>query len=114
MSTQSRAGKVALITEITGQDGAYLAELLLDKGYAVHGIKRRASSFNTDRIDHLYRDPHDQDHSEDQAGDEQLVEREAVLGALFHATHYTWWGPQALRHPTNGVIGPTSGATGSP
>lgn len=51
--------KVALITGITGQDGAYLAELLLEKGYAVHGIKRRASSFNTDRIDHLYRDPHE-------------------------------------------------------
>ena len=48
----------ALITGITGQDGAYLAELLLSKGYEVHGIKRRASSFNTDRIDHLYQDPH--------------------------------------------------------
>jgi len=51
--------KKALITGITGQDGAYLAELLLGKGYEVHGIKRRASSFNTDRIDHLYRDPHE-------------------------------------------------------
>jgi len=51
--------KVALITGITGQDGAYLAEFLLDRGYEVHGIKRRASSFNTDRIDHLYQDPHD-------------------------------------------------------
>jgi len=51
--------KVALITGITGQDGAYLAELLLKKGYEVHGIKRRASLFNTQRIDHLYRDPHD-------------------------------------------------------
>jgi GDPmannose 4,6-dehydratase len=50
--------KRALITGITGQDGAYLAELLLEKGYEVHGIKRRASSFNTDRIDHLYEDPH--------------------------------------------------------
>ena len=50
--------KVALISGITGQDGAYLAELLLDKGYDVHGIKRRASLFNTDRIDHLYQDPH--------------------------------------------------------
>ena len=50
--------KVALITGITGQDGSYLAELLLKKGYEVHGIKRRASSFNTDRIDHLYQDPH--------------------------------------------------------
>ena len=51
--------KVALITGITGQDGSYLAELLLDKGYRVHGIKRRSSLFNTDRIDHLYQDPHD-------------------------------------------------------
>jgi GDPmannose 4,6-dehydratase len=50
--------KVALITGVTGQDGSYLAELLLKKGYEVHGIKRRASSFNTDRIDHLYQDPH--------------------------------------------------------
>ena len=50
--------KVALVTGITGQDGAYLAEFLLKKGYAVHGIKRRASLFNTDRIDHLYQDPH--------------------------------------------------------
>lgn len=51
--------KTALITGITGQDGAYLAELLLEKGYMVHGIKRRSSLFNTDRIDHLYQDPHD-------------------------------------------------------
>src|SRR5687767_4941530 len=50
--------KVALITGVTGQDGAYLAEFLLKKGYAVHGIKRRTSLFNTDRIDHLYQDPH--------------------------------------------------------
>jgi len=54
-------GRVALITGITGQDGSYLAELLLEKGYVVHGIKRRASSFNTDRIDHLYQDPHERD-----------------------------------------------------
>jgi GDPmannose 4,6-dehydratase len=53
--------KTALITGITGQDGSYLTELLLEKGYVVHGIKRRASSFNTDRIDHLYQDPHEQD-----------------------------------------------------
>jgi GDPmannose 4,6-dehydratase len=53
--------KKALITGITGQDGAYLAELLLDKGYEVHGIKRRASLFNTDRVDHLYKDPHEKD-----------------------------------------------------
>jgi GDPmannose 4,6-dehydratase len=53
--------KRALITGITGQDGAYLAEFLLSKGYLVHGIKRRASLFNTDRIDHLYQDPHEED-----------------------------------------------------
>lgn len=53
--------KRALITGVTGQDGAYLTELLLEKGYEVHGIKRRASLFNTDRIDHLYQDPHDDD-----------------------------------------------------
>lgn len=53
--------KKALVTGITGQDGAYLAELLLSKGYEVHGIKRRSSLFNTDRIDHLYQDPHEED-----------------------------------------------------
>ncbi|WP_337658940.1 GDP-mannose 4,6-dehydratase [Sphingorhabdus sp. Alg231-15] len=53
--------KTALITGITGQDGAYLAELLLSKGYEVHGVKRRSSSFNTGRIDHLYQDPHESD-----------------------------------------------------
>jgi len=56
---QSTAGKKALITGITGQDGSYLAEFLLGKGYDVHGVVRRSSSFNTDRIGHLYRDPHD-------------------------------------------------------
>ena len=50
--------KVALITGVTGQDGSYLAEFLLEKGYEVHGIKRRASSFNTERVDHIYQDPH--------------------------------------------------------
>jgi GDPmannose 4,6-dehydratase len=55
----TNTNKVALITGITGQDGAYLAEFLLKKGYTVHGIKRRSSLFNTDRIDHLYQDPHD-------------------------------------------------------
>ena len=53
-----KSSKVALISGITGQDGSYLAEFLLDKGYTVHGIKRRASSFNTDRIDHIFQDPH--------------------------------------------------------
>ena len=56
-----RMSKTAFITGITGQDGAYLAEFLLDKGYIVHGIKRRASSFNTQRVDHLYTDPHEGD-----------------------------------------------------
>jgi len=55
-----KKNKIALITGVTGQDGSYLAEFLLDKGYIVHGIKRRASYFNTARIDHLYRDPHDE------------------------------------------------------
>ncbi|WP_156455344.1 GDP-mannose 4,6-dehydratase, partial [Sphingomonas sp. CCH5-D11] len=53
--------KVALITGVTGQDGSYLAELLLAKGYQVHGVKRRSSSFNTGRIEHIYQDPHDED-----------------------------------------------------
>jgi GDPmannose 4,6-dehydratase len=56
---ENQSMKKALITGITGQDGAYLAEFLLEKGYVVHGIKRRASLFNTDRIDHLYQDPHE-------------------------------------------------------
>src|SRR6202163_1879952 len=51
--------KVALITGVTGQDGAYLSEFLLDKGYTVHGLKRRSSSFNTGRLEHLYQDPHE-------------------------------------------------------
>src|ERR1700716_3139566 len=59
MMAQS-SGKVALISGATGQDGAYLAELLLSKGYVVHGIKRRSSSFNTERLDHLIHDPHEQ------------------------------------------------------
>lgn len=58
--TQGSAGKVALVTGVTGQDGAYLSELLLSKGYTVHGLKRRSSSFNTSRIEHLYQDPHEQ------------------------------------------------------
>jgi GDPmannose 4,6-dehydratase len=55
------SAKVALITGVTGQDGSYLAEFLLDKGYVVHGIKRRSSLFNTQRVDHIYQDPHDPD-----------------------------------------------------
>ena len=54
----SQVNKVALITGVTGQDGSYLAEFLLEKGYEVHGIKRRASSFNTQRVDHIFHDPH--------------------------------------------------------
>ena len=70
--------KKALITGITGQDGSYLAELLLSKGYKVHGLIRRASTFNTDRIDHIYQDPHDPNarlflHYGDLANDEQLT-----------------------------------------
>jgi GDPmannose 4,6-dehydratase len=57
-STPGASPKVALITGVTGQDGSYLAEFLLEKGYIVHGIKRRASSFNTQRLDHIYQDPH--------------------------------------------------------
>jgi GDPmannose 4,6-dehydratase len=56
-----RQRRTALITGITGQDGAYLAGLLLEKGYTVHGVKRRSSSFNTGRIEHLYQDPHEAD-----------------------------------------------------
>ncbi len=56
--TNNNQQKVALITGVTGQDGSYLTEFLLEKGYIVHGIKRRASLFNTDRVDHLYQDPH--------------------------------------------------------
>ena len=61
MSDSTASRKTALITGITGQDGSYLAELLLEKGYDVWGIIRRSSSFNTGRIDHLYRDPHESD-----------------------------------------------------
>src|SRR5208282_793260 len=57
--TLNMTNKIALVTGITGQDGAYLADLLLNKGYIVHGIKRRSSSFNTQRIDYMYSDPHD-------------------------------------------------------
>jgi GDPmannose 4,6-dehydratase len=57
-TTASTSPKVALITGVTGQDGSYLAELLLEKGYEVHGVKRRSSSFNTSRVDHIYQDPH--------------------------------------------------------
>src|SRR4051812_47315050 len=55
---KDRDRRVALVTGVTGQDGAYLADLLLSKGYVVHGVKRRSSSFNTGRIEHIYQDPH--------------------------------------------------------
>lgn len=58
MAGKAEQRRVALITGVTGQDGAYLSELLLSKGYMVHGVKRRSSSFNTQRVDHLYQDPH--------------------------------------------------------
>ena len=58
MPKNNKPIKKALITGITGQDGSYLAEFLLEKGYEVHGIKRRSSSFNTERIDHIFEDPH--------------------------------------------------------
>jgi len=60
-TTKTHTGKTALLTGTTGQDGAYLSQFLLNKGYTVHGVKRWASSFNTDRIDHLYQDPHERD-----------------------------------------------------
>ncbi|HWY36828.1 MAG TPA: GDP-mannose 4,6-dehydratase, partial [Nitrosopumilaceae archaeon] len=59
MNIGETMAKIALITGVTGQDGAYLAELLLSKGYIVHGLKRRSSLFNTNRIDHLYQDVHE-------------------------------------------------------
>ena len=59
--TMKNERKIAFITGITGQDGSYLAEFLLSKNYEVHGLKRRASSFNTQRIDHLYQDPHQEE-----------------------------------------------------
>ena len=78
--------KKALITGITGQDGSYLAELLLEKGYEVHGIKRRASSFNTERIDHLYRDPHEIAKDSSLSTQHSVLSTEKKRGALF--LHY--------------------------
>ena len=62
-SIKKKSQKVALITGVTGQDGAYLAEFLLNKDYIVHGVKRRSSSFNTGRLDHIYKDRHEEDNS---------------------------------------------------
>ncbi|ANT64614.1 GDP-mannose 4,6-dehydratase [Prosthecochloris sp. CIB 2401] len=80
--------KKALITGITGQDGSYLAELLLEKGYEVHGIKRRSSSFNTERIDHLYQDPHEiaKDSESDAHSTSHITPNTKNRGALF--LHY--------------------------
>ena len=61
MKSQITKNKIALITGITGQDGSYLAELLIEKNYIVHGVKRRSSSINTFRVDHIYQDPHTSD-----------------------------------------------------
>ncbi|TNJ37429.1 GDP-mannose 4,6-dehydratase [Prosthecochloris vibrioformis] len=84
----TNAPKKALITGITGQDGSYLAELLLEKGYEVHGIKRRASSFNTERIDHLYQDPHEiaKDSESDSHSTSHITPNTKNRGALF--LHY--------------------------
>ena len=60
LKSNKKTKKKALITGVTGQDGSYLVELLLEKNYEVHGIKRRSSSFNTQRVDHLYQDPHEE------------------------------------------------------
>ena len=78
----------ALITGITGQDGAYLAELLIGKGYEVHGLVRRSSSFNTGRIDHLYQDPHEPDVT-------------LRLRPLFAPTPQSSGGPLADRHQSS-------------
>ena len=78
--------KKALITGITGQDGSYLAEFLLEKGYEVHGIKRRASSFNTERIDHLYRDPHEIAKDSSLRTENSALSTQKKRGALF--LHY--------------------------
>ena len=92
----------ALITGITGQDGSYLAEFLLKKGYQVHGIKRRSSSFNTDRIDHIYQDPQDEDRkfffaikklsrskfTEDHREFKRILSRDNLLMVLFVAFNF--------------------------
>ena len=83
------ANRVALITGVSGQDGAYLAELLLGKGYEVHGIKRRSSTFNTGRIDHLYRDLHEPDvRFKLHYGD---LTAEQIEEAVVYLTHYVGW-----------------------
>ena len=96
--------KKALITGITGQDGAYLAEFLLEKGYEVHGIKRRASQFNTQRIDHLYQDPHVDHrrlilHYGDVTDSSNLTRilSEVKPGEVLLADGYTVWAPDTSR-----------------
>ena len=74
--------KVALVTGVTGQDGAYLTELLLSKGYFVHGIKRRSSLFNTDRIDHLYQDPHEKN--------DRFIAVEWLFNKMYMFVNWIW------------------------
>jgi GDPmannose 4,6-dehydratase len=80
--------KAALITGVTGQDGSYLAEFLLGKGYEVHGIKRRASSFNTERVDHIYQDLH--------AGDQNFILHYGDLTDSSNLTRILKTVPQAM------------------
>ena len=80
--------KTALITGVTGQDGAYLAEFLLNKGYKVHGIKRRTSLFNTDRIDHLFQDPHE--------ADQRFVLHHGDMTDSSSLTKFTTWPLKAM------------------
>ena len=99
--------KKALITGITGQDGGYLAEFLLKKGYEVHGIKRRTSLFNTDRIDHLYQDPHEKGvrfflHHGDMTDSSSLVR---IVQQVLPGIAASYW--SAWRHsgqPKRGVL----------
>ena len=89
--------KSALITGVTGQDGSYLAEFLLGKGYEVHGLKRRSSSFNTSRIDHIYEDPHIEDarffmHYGDVTDSTNMIR----LIQSIRPNEYTTWLPKAM------------------
>ena len=86
--------KKALITGVTGQDGSYLAEFLLEKGYQVHGIKRRASSFNTQRVDHIYQDPHvDNQNFILHYGDLTDSSTSLVFCRKYNPMRFTTWSP---------------------